>query len=221
MLYKVRSSIPYIRAKIKWLNARTVVRKFFRKTQPSNSPETEFLPVICDNGTKVVQIALRNDVHRNNLRHPTMHLLVFSPDYRYLLVQRRASGKESSAKKLSQSVGGHVPGHPGMIGDYITEKIARVSLEREALEEAGMTNLALNFCGVYDYQGMPANKELVFVYTTTYEGKVTRNLSEVDWFGWFSILGIFNLAKKKPKLFAPSFLEDLKYLRKFWTQEFS
>jgi isopentenyl-diphosphate delta-isomerase len=212
MLYRVHSNTLYIRAKI-------TVKNVWAKIKPrighvsgytaGSSPYTNFLPLV-DKTARVYGMGLRELVHERGLPHPSAHLLLFSPDRRYLLVQCRSAHKDLSANKLAQSVGGHISLSQGMTGKQITPAIAEETMAREAFEEAGIKNLPFAFLGTYAYNSHQfTNQEIVFLFSGEYAGKVRPNPTEVKWMGWFSLKGIMKLAIKKPELFSPSFLKDL------------
>lgn len=218
MLYAVRSNTLYVRAKIAWKNIATKIMS--RPSHPSNyqagaSPGTERLPVINER-LEVQSIAARQEAHNFGWVHPTAHLLIFSPDSRYVLVQCRASGKDSSRNLLGQSVGGHVGGIPEMIGQKIQQETILETLDKETWEEAGIRGLSYLFCQSFRYnsgllpsQNIYRNQEMVFLFTGHYSEKVVPNPTEVKWMGWFSIAGINKLVSKRSWLFSPSFRRDL------------
>jgi isopentenyldiphosphate isomerase len=146
--------------------------------------------------------------------------MIFSPDMRYLLVQRRSSKKDFSGGKLSTSVAGHIGGSSKIVGQRISLELAKATLNDEVFEEAGLTELEYWFISRFAYQshsltdhisGKPiyANQEQVLLFYSKYKGSISPNLTEVDWMDWFSVKGIQKLTKQKPELFAPSFLKDL------------
>lgn len=218
MLYAIRSNTFYVRTKIAWKNIAAKIRS--KPAHPSNyqagySPDTDNVPVINEE-LGVQSIAARQQAHNLGWLHPTAHLLIFSPDSRYILMQCRASGKDSSGNLLGQSVGGHVGGTPEMVGQKIKQEIILAILDKETWEEAGIRGLSYLFCQLFRYnssllpsQHIYRNQEMAFLFTSRYSGRAIPNPTEVKWMGWFSIDGIYKLLNKKPWLFSPSFRRDL------------
>lgn len=226
MLHAIHSNTYYVRAKIFIKGACAALKP--KRSHPSgyqagNSPGTDSLPII-DEQLKVLGLANRSVAHASGLRHPSVHLFVFSPDKRYVLIQARASNKDFSGNKLASPVSGHISGNATMLGQILGSEAIEKTLDKEAYEEAGLQNLIFQFVAKFAYQshwnanypgigGKYSNQEIAFLYSTQYRGPVIPNLSEVKWLGWFSLDGIMKLTQKKPSLFAPSFLKDLEILK--------
>ncbi|MFH1577377.1 MAG: NUDIX domain-containing protein [Candidatus Margulisiibacteriota bacterium] len=184
--------------------------------QAGYSPETDRLPIV-DNSLKVLGIGERGEVHKEGMLHPTVHLLMFSPDKRYILVQCRGQ-KDFSSGKLAQSVAGHAGAKEEMLGQTIADKDIRRTLDKETKEEAGLDPLTYSFVQCYPYEshwadGRFMNLEMTFLYTAAYSGRVYPNYSEVKWMGWFALRGIQKLIDNRPEMFSPSFLRDLEIIK--------
>jgi 8-oxo-dGTP pyrophosphatase MutT (NUDIX family) len=225
MLYRIHSSSLFIQSKIVFKNIGARLRNLGGYHTPV-SPGTEFLPAVNIN-LEVQGIGLREMVHQQGILHPVVHLMVFSPDQKYVLLQCRSPKKDFSNNKLGSSVGGHIPGHYTQIGTVITEAGARIALEKETREETGITGLNYSFSGTYPYESHPVsaptlsnrpqsffrNQEIVFMFSASHPvQRLTPQLDEVKWLGWFSVDGISSLAQKNPDLFSGHLLDDLKYL---------
>jgi len=121
------------------------------------------------------------------------------------LVQKRGMRKDQSPGKLASSVGGHVA----------ESQTIEEALKDEAKQELRIKSFAYRSIALFPYSShLGNNQEIVTLFTGTYDGKVTPNLSELSWAAWFNFTGIARLAEQKPDLFAPSFLQDLKQFQK-------
>lgn len=232
MLSTIRANTWFIRSKIAVLNLRA---KLARPDRPhvsgyvsGNSPGTDILPLI-DEKLTVHGSVKRGEAHRMGYPHPTVHLLVLSPDGKNILVQRR-KGKDFSSGLLSQTVGGHIGFQPGMFGLILSpdSPFVHLTLDRESFEEAGIKGLEYKFVSSFPYVSHPAtsdntlpfmfgqhtNQEWATLFTSHYSGPVQANLNEVEWLGWFSLKGIAKLARKRPAMFAPSYLKDIEIYQK-------
>ncbi len=91
---------------------------------------TEPLEVLNPLGQPTGETKARAAVHRDGDLHRTLHLWVVRNDYQdaYVLMQRRAPGKDLEPGKLDVAVGGHF-----RAGETLSEVL------REAHEELGMT----------------------------------------------------------------------------------
>ena len=221
MLYALRSNIYYVRAKIRLLNAWSKVRPKGKQHasgyEAGSSPGTDRLPII-DKSLHVTRIAPRKEAHAEGLLHPTVHLLIFSPDKRYVLIQARSSKKDFSGGKLGPPVGGHVVGDQKMVEQTLGMQTMEETLAKEAFEEAGLKGLTFQFVKRFPYRSQPVsgdptkhkNQEIVSLFSADHAGKIYPNLSEVSWMGWFSLAGLQKFAKKRPNMFTGSLLTDLK-----------
>ena len=183
MLESIGRNSWFIRAKISACNlqARFAAKKMnVSRYVSGDSPRTDMLPILSSRGTQI-SIANRGIAHRIGLLHPTVHMLLFDDKGR-ILVQKRGFSKDSSAGKLSQSVGGHVP--VGMIPED--------ALAKEAVEELGLEGLTFKFVSRYGYSSNEGrNNELVSLYVGKLTcGRVVINPTELAWASWFDFKGL-------------------------------
>ena len=224
-IYSLQSNTYYMRAKMFVQNAVS----FFSMPDINfnHASPREELPVIfpATDKTVVSDFASRADIHGNGLLHPTAHLLVYSPDHKFILLQKRSSKQDFSKNKITTSVSGHISRSDTYLGQHLVATSARDAIRREAGEEIGTSALDPIFVRQYEYQshwGMlnePTdarrmgyrNNERAFLFTATYPAQHMETRSdEVSWLGWYSVEGLKKLAIKKPSLFSSSFLRDLR-----------
>ena len=96
-----------------------------------------------------------------------MHLHVFRSGDLYL--QKRPEWKDIQPGKWDTAVGGHI--------DY-GEK-PEEALHREVREELGISDFTPTFMGKYVFEGK-RERELVYVYRTTYDGPIQPSKDELD-----------------------------------------
>jgi len=192
-----------IKAKIAYLNLVSRVRSpkpHVSGYVSGTSPDTDMLAEVDKSGN-VIGSVRRRHAHDYGVLHATVHLLLFNSRDE-LLVQMRSPFKDSSPRKLSQSVGGHVS-----YGLSPTEVLAK-----ETYEELGIMIERPKLISAYLYDSNQGkNRELVCLFKGSHNGPVYPNYSEVSWAAFFGVDGIKALAQKDPKRFAPSFIADLRY----------
>lgn len=128
----------------------------------------ERFPIVDDEG-HVVGAATRGECHNGSrLLHPVVHLHVFNPTGEVYL-QKRPAWKDIQPGKWDTSVGGHM--------DY--GETPEQALAREAREELGITDFTPTFNGKYVFDSR-RERELVYVYSTIYDGPVSPSAEELD-----------------------------------------
>ena len=128
----------------------------------------ERFPIVDDEG-HVVGAATRGECHNGSrLLHPVVHLHVFNSRGEVYL-QKRPEWKDIQPGKWDTSVGGHM--------DY--GETPEQALTREVREELGITDFAPTFNGKYVFDSR-RERELVYVYSTTYDGPVSPSAEELD-----------------------------------------
>lgn len=128
----------------------------------------ERFPIVDDEG-HVVGAATRGECHNGSrLLHPVVHLHVFNPTGEVYL-QKRPAWKDIQPGKWDTSVGGHM--------DY--GETPEQALAREVREELGITDFTPTFNGKYVFDSR-RERELVYVYSTTYDGPVSPSAEELD-----------------------------------------
>lgn len=120
----------------------------------------EIFPIVDADGM-VIGSATRGECHNGSkLLHPVVHLHLFDGQGR-LYLQQRPLWKDIQPGKWDTAVGGHI--------DFGEEVSA--ALCREAREELGITGFAPRFLLKYLFES-EREKELVYVFSTTYTGRV-------------------------------------------------
>jgi isopentenyldiphosphate isomerase len=128
----------------------------------------ERFPVVDEQGC-VVGSATRGECHNGSrLLHPVVHLHVFDSKGN-VYMQKRPQWKDIQPGKWDTSVGGHM--------DY--GETPEQALIREVREELGMTDFQPQWIGQYVFDSM-RERELVYVYSTVYDGPVCPSAEELD-----------------------------------------
>jgi mutator protein MutT len=156
----------------------------------------EMFPLVDELGN-ITGAASRGECHNGSkLLHPVVHLHVFN-DKGELFLQKRPAWKDIQPDKWDTAVGGHVD-----LGEN-----AEQALKREVREELGITEYEPQFIANYVFESK-VEKELVFVYKTTYNGEITPSKDELAGGRFWSIQEIQeNIGKN---VFTPNFEGEIK-----------
>ena len=128
----------------------------------------ELFPVVDSSGN-VIGSASRKECHSGTfLLHPVIHLHVFD-EFGKLFLQHRSLSKDIQPGKWDTATGGHVG-----YGESISN-----ALMREVSEELGITGYTPSFLGKYVFESN-VERELVHVFSTTFDGEVHPNDEELD-----------------------------------------
>ena len=128
----------------------------------------ELFPVVDEEG-RVIGCVKRSQAHDGSkVLHPVVHLHVFN-NIGALFLQHRPEWKDIQPGKWDTATGGHV--------DYL-ENVEN-ALRREVSEELGITDFNPEFLGKYVFEGK-RERELVYVYRTTYDGVILPNEEELQ-----------------------------------------
>ena len=123
----------------------------------------ELFPVVDEQGN-ILGSATRGECHNGSkLLHPVVHLHVFNSQGQ-LYLQKRPVWKDIQPGKWDTAVGGHVD-----LGESVEQ-----ALRREVREELGITDFTPQAVTHYVFEST-RERELVFVYRTTYDGTVTAS----------------------------------------------
>ena len=129
--------------------------------------QNEMLPVVDSTGN-VIGSTTRAIAHSGSmLLHPVVHLHVFNSNGE-LYLQKRPSWKDIQPDKWDTACGGHVD-----LGEDVD-----TALMREVKEELGISDFKPHFITRYTFKSMK-EKELVNVFTTTYNGELSPS-EELD-----------------------------------------
>ena len=163
---------------------------------------SEIFPIV-DNEGKVIGSATRGECHNGSKRlHPVVHLHLLDSNGR-LYLQQRPLWKDIQPGKWDTAVGGHI--------DYGEE--VETALFREVREEVGIEDFEPRFLTRYLFES-EREKELVYVYSTVYDGEV-RPSDELDGGKFWNIEEIDNAMGKK--ILTPNFELEFKKIRSLLT----
>lgn len=133
-----------------------------------NNDYNELLPIVDENGNTIGKTT-RSEAHGpKRPLHPVVHLHLFNSQGK-LYLQRRPLWKDVQPGKWDTATGGHV-GYGESIGN---------ALKREVAEELGITEYTPSFLGKYVFESK-VERELVHVFTTTFDGELHPNDEELD-----------------------------------------
>jgi len=163
-------------------------------SQPSAIINTELLAVV-DNNDQVIDTLPRNEIHRLQLRHRAVHILIFN-SRRQLFLQQRSLNKDVNPGLWDSSAAGHVDAG---------ESYA-ICADREIQEELGVTldppPRPLFKLPASNATGM----EFIQVYEGLHEGPFQLAVQEISAGDWFSISDIADrVARRDPQL-SPCFI---------------
>lgn len=155
----------------------------------------ELLPVVDDAGNLIGK-ASRKACHSNKLLlHPVVHLHVFDAQGK-LFLQKRAQNKKVQPGKWDTAVGGHVD-----FGENIEQ-----SLKREAAEELNLSDFNAQLIAKYLWES-DIERELVFVFATTYNKNITVNRDEISEGKFWDVKEIND--NLKSGIFTPNFTHEI------------
>lgn len=130
--------------------------------------KNELFPIVDTEGNVIGSI-LRSEAHNGSkILHPVVHLHVFNSKGE-LFLQHRPAWKDIQPDKWDTACGGHI--------DY-GESVDK-ALQREVKEELGMTDYEPKFIKRYVFESQ-REKEMVNVFYTVYDGKVSPSEGELD-----------------------------------------
>ena len=138
---------------------------------------TELFPIVDENG-EVKGSMIRDEAHDGTMKlHPVVHLHVFNSKGE-LYLQHRSKWKKIQPDKWDTATGGHID-----YGENVME-----ALMREVNEEIGLTPGSYEpvFIRKYIYDS-PVEKELVYVFTTIYDGELSPSETETQGGRFWSI----------------------------------
>ncbi|MEJ6523451.1 MAG: NUDIX domain-containing protein [Opitutales bacterium] len=156
--------------------------------------------------------APREQVHRENLFHRAVHILVARTSSR-LILQQRSESKDLDPFLWTSSCSGHVDAGE----DYLCAAI------RECEEELGLVEDRKSFKEVF--RTSPCSEtgnEFVRVYLLMSEQEIEFNRDEIIQTKEFAVKEIEYLIKKQPEVFSVSFKHLFPFIKKgIWLNESS
>jgi len=182
-----------------WIDLTNFVRPELRSASVQQGEE--MFPVV-DESDRVLYAAPRSKVHGDNLRHRSVHILIFNESGQIYL-QKRSRRKERHPGLWDSSAAGHVSAGE----DY------EVAARRELMEELGI-EAPLQKIGQ-----LPASdrtgQEFVWIYRGQYNGQMSLNREEIETGGYFQPVIVTGWIAARPGDFAPGFAECWKtYLQR-------
>ena len=130
--------------------------------------QQERFPLVDEEG-RVIGSATRGECHSGSkLLHPVVHLHVFNSAGE-LYLQKRPEWKDIQPGKWDTAVGGHI--------DY--GETPAQALQREVLEELGITDFDPLFIGKYVFESA-VERELVYIFRCTYDAPLHPSAEELD-----------------------------------------
>ncbi|MBN2813052.1 MAG: NUDIX domain-containing protein [Bacteroidales bacterium] len=154
----------------------------------------EWLPLVNEEG-EIIGKAPRSHCHANkNYLHPVVHLHVINKKGEIFL-QKRPENKVVQPGKWDTAVGGHVA-----FGESVD-----TSLEREALEEIGISNFKATLIARYIWES-DIERELVYCFLTRYDGTLKTDKHELADGRYWSRSEIQQHLNKE--VFTPNFEEE-------------
>ena len=158
--------------------------------------QKELFPIVDEEGRVIGSIDRGHAHDGTKILHPVVHLHLFN-SHGDLYLQKRPIWTDIQPGKWDTATGGHV--------DY-GEAVAD-ALRREVREELGVTDFEARYLTRYIFEGK-RERELVYVYTTVYDGEVTPNPKELAGGRFFSKEEIENHMGKD--FFTPNFEDEYK-----------
>ena len=169
--------------------------KFVGSTAPAHTgfDAEERFPVV-DESDRVIGSAPRRKVHGDNLRHRSVHILLFGENGEVFL-QKRSRLKDQNPGLWDSSAAGHV-----LVGEEYDQ-----AAQRELAEELGIT------ATLEPVAKLPATdrtgREFVWLYRTRYRGPISLNKQEIETGRHFPPAIVTGWIAARPGDFAPGFAE--------------
>ncbi len=156
--------------------------------------QQERFPKVDEEG-RVLGSILRSEAHDGTkVLHPVVHLHLFN-NKGELYLQKRPDWKDIQPGKWDTATGGHID-----YGESVEE-----ALVREVREELGVTDFEPRFLSRYIFDGK-RERELVYVFTTVYDGEIHPNPDELSGGRFFTREEIKSLMGQD--FFTPNFEEE-------------
>ncbi len=154
----------------------------------------EIFDVVNDRD-EVIDRRPRSEVHRLDLKHRAVHVLVFNARGE-LFLQKRSMLKDTHPGVWDSSSSGHLDSGE----DYDACAVRELGEEIGLIVERPPSRLfKVDAC-------QETGQEFVWVYRCEADGPFTLHPEEIDEGGWFAPAALNDWLKQKPHEFAPAFL---------------
>jgi isopentenyl-diphosphate delta-isomerase len=153
----------------------------------------EYIPeevILVDENDKAIGTADKLIAHQQGLMHRAFSVFIFSKDYKFLLMQKRANNKYHSAGLWSNTC----CSHPRPDEDTITAANRR--LKEEMGIQAPLQRLFAFHYQVQFENGLIEN-EIDHVYVGSFKGDVSPDYKEVSHYQWMSIDTLKNMTESQ------------------------
>jgi isopentenyl-diphosphate delta-isomerase len=167
--------------------------KFINKVEPKMTSLTDHEPLeVVDESDRVTGIRKRSAIHREHLRHRSVHIFIFNARGE-LYLQKRSLGKDQYPGHWDSSAAGHP--HPG--------ETPPAAAHRELGEELG---IATDLTAVYRHPACPETGwEFVTLFTGSYDGPIHLNLEEATEGRYYAPAEVEALLNDPTQKIAPGF----------------
>jgi 16S rRNA (adenine1518-N6/adenine1519-N6)-dimethyltransferase len=171
---------------------------------PPPSPDTRLMsnerfPVV-DKNDRLLRDASRSEVHANNLRHRSVHILLSNPAGEVCL-QLRSRWKDRHPLKWDSSAAGHV-----RAGESY-DQTARRELEEELGISASLQKISKL------HASERTDQEFIWLYRGEAAGNLSPNRTEIQTARFFPEVIVDGWVAARPEDFAPAFIECWKVYR--------
>jgi len=147
---------------------------------------------VVDKMDQVIGQATRREIHKKNLLHRSIHILVFN-NQNEVFLQKRSMTKDENPGLWDTSSAGHVNS-----GETYFE-----CAHRELWEELGIKAILKPLQKIEACQN--TYNEHIQIYTCKTNSKININLDEISEGKYFDLAILKNLIKEKPEQFTSSF----------------
>ncbi len=147
---------------------------------------------VVDELDRVIDTATRREIHKKNLMHRSIHILVFNTN-KEIFLQKRSMAKDENPGLWDTSSAGHVDS-----GETYDE-----CAHRELWEELQIKGTLIPLSKIEACE--ETYQEHVQVYTCITDAKIIINKDEISEGKFFDLALLKNETKKNPELFTSSF----------------
>ncbi|MBV8375463.1 MAG: ribosomal RNA small subunit methyltransferase A [Verrucomicrobia bacterium] len=159
----------------------------------------ELLSVVDQNDEPLEPLA-RATIHRENLLHRAVHILLVNRRGE-LLLQKRSHRKDRFPRRWDSSAAGHVDAHESY----------RECAMRELLEELGVTATLAKIGKIPASEA--TGREFIEIFAGIHDGPFHWNQHEIETGGFFNLKMVDHWIATRPQDFAPGFVECYREVR--------